>query len=90
MTNYKLVPLGPTPEMVRAAEDAHMPFGDMELAIRMAILEAPEVEQEPVAWLWGSSNCTTDREMAEGFEQRTPGSTTPLYLHPQPAPDVSA
>ena len=50
MTAYKLVPVEPTPEMVEAAESAHMPFGDMELAIRMAILEAPVVEQEPVYW----------------------------------------
>lgn len=49
MSNYKLVPVEPTPEMVEAAESAHMPFGDMDLAIRMAILEAPVVEQEPVS-----------------------------------------
>ena len=38
---YALVPILPTPEMVRAAEEAHMPFGDMELAVRLAILSAP-------------------------------------------------
>lgn len=37
---YVLVPLHPTPEMVRAAEEAHMPFGDMDIALRMAILAA--------------------------------------------------
>ena len=36
-----LIPILPTPEMVRAAEEAHMPFGDMELAVRLAILSAP-------------------------------------------------
>lgn len=41
MTDYQLVPFPPTPEMVSAAEDAYMPFGDMELALRMAILAAP-------------------------------------------------
>src|SRR5690606_1721107 len=46
MTDYKLVPIGPTPEMVEAAEDAYMPFGDMELAIRMALLAAPAVQWE--------------------------------------------
>lgn len=51
MTDYKLVPIPPTPEMVEAAEDAYMPFGDMDLAIRMAILVAPEVQGEPVAYL---------------------------------------
>ena len=38
---WKLVPVEPTPEMVCAAEEAHMPFGDMDIALRMAILSAP-------------------------------------------------
>lgn len=38
---WKLVPVEPTPEMVSAAEEAHMPFGDMDIALRMAILAAP-------------------------------------------------
>ena len=50
MTDYKLVPVEPTPEMVEAAESAYMPFGDMELAIRMAVLAAPAVQGEPVGW----------------------------------------
>lgn len=36
--DHAVVPLVPTPEMIDAASDAHMPFGDMELAIRSAIL----------------------------------------------------
>lgn len=48
MTDYKLVPICPTPEMVEAAEDAYMPFGDMDMAIRMALLAAPAVQGEPV------------------------------------------
>src|SRR5690554_2343262 len=36
--------------MVEVAEDAYMPFGDMEMAIRMAVLAAPAVQGEPVAW----------------------------------------
>lgn len=44
MTDYRLVPVEPTPEMVEAAEDAYMPFGDMEMAIRMALLTAPAVQ----------------------------------------------
>lgn len=44
---YALVPFLPTPEMVRAAEDAHMPFGDMELAVRMAIMSAPATAAAP-------------------------------------------
>lgn len=39
---YALVPVEPTPEMVSAAEEAHMPFGDMDIALRMAILSAPD------------------------------------------------
>ena len=49
MTKYKLVPMEPTPAMVQAAEEAYMPFGDMELAIQMAILEAPEHPADVVA-----------------------------------------
>ena len=41
MPGWKLVPVEPTPEMVSAAEEAHMPFGDMDIALRMAILSAP-------------------------------------------------
>ena len=94
MSNYKLAPLEPTPEMVRAAEDAYMPFGDMGLAIRMAILEAPEVEREPVAWMTSArvfgEGLTADRQEAEGWLKNWPDKTAPLYLHPQPSPDVSA
>src|SRR5690606_32514902 len=35
--------------MVEAAESAYMPFGDIELALRMAVLAAPAVQGEPVA-----------------------------------------
>lgn len=41
---YALVPVVPTDEMVDAASDAHMPFGDMRFAITSAILAAPEVK----------------------------------------------
>lgn len=41
MTQFKLVPVEPTLEMIAAAEEAHMPFGDMDIAIRLAILAAP-------------------------------------------------
>lgn len=41
---YALVPVAPTDEMVDAASDAHMPFGDMRFAITSAILAAPEVK----------------------------------------------
>jgi len=44
MTDYKLVPVVPTAEIVEAAESAYMPFGDMEMAIRMAVLAAPALQ----------------------------------------------
>jgi len=42
---WKPVPVEPTPEMVSAAEEAHMPFGDMDIALRMAMLAAPAPER---------------------------------------------
>lgn len=39
---YALVPVEPKTEMIEAAEEAYMPFGDMDLALRMAILAAPK------------------------------------------------
>ena len=37
---YVLVPVEPTSEMLLAAEEAYMPFGDMDIALRMAVLAA--------------------------------------------------
>lgn len=90
MTDYKLVPVEPTPEMVSAAEDAYMPFGDMELALRMAILAAPDVQGEPVAYavfadsgnirIWSSNPV-----QAETMRQKYGDQIQPLYTAPQPA-----
>ena len=83
MTDYKLVPIGPTPEMVEAAESAYMPFGDMETAIRMAVLAAPAVQGEPVGE-------AVMLQMVEGmtaaffYASHVPAGT-PLYTAPQPA-----
>ena len=44
LAGFVLVPVEPTPEMVSAAEEAHMPFGDMDIALRMAILSAPSAQ----------------------------------------------
>lgn len=41
---YVLVPLEPTEEMIEAAQDANMPFGDMGFAISAAIAARPEVK----------------------------------------------
>jgi len=39
-----LVPVEPTEAMTAAAEEAHMPFGDMEFAIKAAISARPEAK----------------------------------------------
>lgn len=88
MSNYKLIPAEPTAEMVEAAEEAYMPFGDMDLAIRMAVLTAPAVRGEPegqaiellarVQGWWQH----TDGDMPASLEQDI---ATLLAAAPQPA-----
>jgi len=47
---YSLVPVEPSAEMVDAAQEAYMPFGDMQLAIQLAIAAAPQpVAREPLS-----------------------------------------
>lgn len=41
LSNCVLVPVEPTQEMIDAASEAYMPFGGMDIAIRMAVLSAP-------------------------------------------------
>ena len=65
MTNFKIVSAEPTEEMVEAAKDAYMPFGDMELAIRMAVLAAPVVQGEPVAWKEPAANWLREKAAAQ-------------------------
>lgn len=43
---FVMVPAEPTDEMVSAAEEAYMPFGDMGLAIQMAIAASPKAGSE--------------------------------------------
>ena len=53
-TKYKLVPLEPTDAMEEAAHEGFMPFGDMKLAIQLAINAAPtaeEAQHEHVEWV---------------------------------------
>src|SRR5690554_5798569 len=95
MSEYKLVPVEPADEMVGAAEDAYMPFGDMEMAIRMAVLAAPAVQGEPVGWVNSDEldNMLDDRT-ATLFPVQTGFHGKPLYAAPQPAeqqpaPDVA-
>lgn len=102
MSNYKLVPFEPTPEMVSAAEDAYMPFGDMDLALRMAILAAPDMQGEPVAWSgWGCQYPSKmprlygERRIAElncdleNGDQLLYFTTDPQPAEQQPSPDVA-
>nr|WP_289108735.1 hypothetical protein [uncultured Halomonas sp.] len=41
---WRCVPIEPTEEMVDAASEMYMPFGDMAIAIQAAIVYAPGVE----------------------------------------------
>jgi hypothetical protein len=41
---YVLVPIEPTAEMISAAEEAYMPFGDMGMALICGNLAAPKQE----------------------------------------------
>src|SRR5690606_27729729 len=91
----RLVPIDPAPEMVEAAEDAYMPFGDMELAIRMAVLEAPAVQGEPVGEVrleLGAQPYVFAELYSKSLSVLAPGAK--LYAAPQPAeqqpaPDVA-
>lgn len=58
---WQLVPFAPTPEMTEAAEDAYMPFGEMEIAILAAISAAPQPDQIPDA----GKMVVSDRSMKE-------------------------
>lgn len=46
---YSLVPVEPSAEMVDAAQEAYMPFGDMQLAIQLAIAAAPQPPRQAPA-----------------------------------------
>ena len=88
MSNYKLVPMEPTEEMVEAAKDAYMPFGDMDMAIRMALLEAPDVQGEPLGYVVPRMAARLGKGELCGIsvlDQPEDGHTLPVYLTPQPA-----
>lgn len=92
MSECKLVPVEPTPEMVEAAEDAYMPFGDMDLAIRMALLAAPAVQGEADRARLRERFDEIEREIMENKHTAssvfTQMRTDVLYTAPQPAPAV--
>ncbi|SFQ70506.1 hypothetical protein SAMN05216578_102285 [Halopseudomonas formosensis] len=86
MADCQLVPFPPTPEMVSAAAEAYMPFGDMELALRMAILAAPAVQGEPVGEVrfeLGAPSSIFAELYSKSLPVLAPG--TKLYAAPQPA-----
>src|SRR5690606_4422839 len=89
MSDYKLVPVEPTAEMVEAAESAYMPFGDMEMAIRMALLAAPAVQLEPVGWqFYESGKWWNGDDRIKDHRKNTEAAGVPVrdvYAAPQPA-----
>ena len=93
MADCQLVPFPPTPEMVSAAAEAYMPFGDMEMALRMAILAAPAVQGEPVGEVrfeLGAPSSIFAELYSKSLPTLAPG--TKLYAAPQPEeqqPDVT-
>lgn len=99
MSEYKLVPFEPTPEMIEAAEEAHMPFGDVDLALRMAILAAPDVQWDVVGWQFyqdgrwwnGDDRIKDHRKNTEeaGYLIRDVYVSATCTPTPQPAPDVA-
>lgn len=93
MSDYKLVPVEPTPEMVEAAREHHE--GEAYLPVRLykaMLAAAPAVQGEPVAWVTAD---TVDGQTVNGKPRRiwwenNEGVGLPIYTAPQPAPDVSA
>ncbi len=83
---WKRIPAAATPEMVEAAEEAYVPFGDMELALNAALGLSPApaaqaVNTPPVAWLidWPSA---PDLGHYIGEEPNRNARSRPLYMHP--------
>lgn len=89
---YKCVPCEPTAAMIEAAAEGYMPFGDMDIALRMAILAAPDVQGDPVAWIQRSylnlireSNVALHNVVVRGSILDGDGDVVPLFTAPQPA-----
>lgn len=55
--------------------------------------ELEPAEQKPAAWIIRHprfcGKFTDDKEISEHWENKEQGCTAPLFLHPQPAPDVT-
>jgi len=100
MTEWRLVPVEPTPEMEWAANNHHsLPTAheDHRISIYRAMLAAapqPPAAQEPDAWLFqheetGLTQCVDHQQVEWGFERNNPRwqKIRPLYVHPAPADD---
>lgn len=67
MTHTKI-----TPEMIEAAEEAYMPFGDMGLAIQCALAAAqPQPEAAPVPQGWKLVPIEATQEMVDAWSSAT-------------------
>lgn len=94
MTDYKLMPLEPTREML-AAGDYSLEAGCYASGIYADMLDAaPDVQGEPVAYavFAGNGNIRiwcADPIQVETLRQQYGEELQPLYTAPQPAPDVA-
>ena len=90
---YKLVPIEPTQEMIHAGQMAVSGFPRDVLERWQAMLvAAPDVDQAPVAWVSPNalSRLSHDSQVNCALVHKQHiNETFPLYLHPQPAPEVA-
>ena len=86
---YKLVPIEPTQEMIDEGRTARTHPRERYKAMLAA---APAVEQAPVAWVSPNalSRLSPDSPVNCALvHKRRNNETFPLYLHPQPTPEVA-
>jgi len=96
MTEWRLVPVEPTPEMDKAGADTFGGQGDSadaryECAVmyRAMIAAAPQppAAQEPVAWVSANHQYMTMNQADARAHILNGVPLKPLYLHPAPADD---
>lgn len=101
MTNYKLVPMEPTPEMLAEARCKLTVMAEQDETnsdVYQAMLAAaPDVRAEPVGWVWHSYNQTNftsgshHKEVLEANGVKlTPVYTAPQPVERRPTPGISA
>ena len=93
MSKYKLVPIEPTQEMIHAGQMAVSGFPRDVLERWQAMLTAaPAVEQAPAAWVSPNALSRLNPDSPVNcalVHKRRINETLPLYLHPQPTPEVA-